>query len=232
MFIRSFSAGPWETNCYLVAPSAKSECVIIDPGYECAEQVGAIVSEFGLKPVAVLVTHGHLDHMWSVFPVAKGYDIPAFIHGRDRSLLANPLAGVSNETVLAMRHLAPAGLSFVEPDSVIEIGDRAALSLGGMSLSVMHAPGHTPGSVLFDFLDSEVELNNIFTGDVLFQRAIGRTDLPGGSASAMEKSLTEVVLPLADDSLIFPGHGPSTTMEIERATNPYLRRVAQGLSLS
>ena len=232
MFIRSFSAGPWETNCYLVAPSTKSECVIIDPGYECAEQVGAIVSEFGLKPVAVLVTHGHLDHMWSVFPVAKGYDIPAFIHGRDRSLLANPLAGVSNETVLAMRHLAPAGLSFVEPDSVIEIGDRAQLTLGGMSLSVMHAPGHTPGSVLFDFLDSDVELNNVFTGDVLFQRAIGRTDLPGGSASAMEKSLKEVVLPLADDSLIFPGHGPSTTMEIERATNPYLRRVAQGLSLS
>lgn len=232
MFIRSFSAGPWETNCYLVAPSPKSECIVIDPGYECAEQVAAVVAEFGLRPVAILVTHGHLDHMWSVFPVAKGYGIPAFIHGRDRSLLSNPLAGVSAETISAMRHLAPAGLSFVEPESVIEVSDHAHLSLAGLGVTIRHAPGHTPGSVLFDFLDEGLELNNVFTGDVLFQRAIGRTDLPGGSATDMEKSLRDVVLPLSDDALIFPGHGPSSTMEIERATNPYLRRIAQGLSLT
>ena len=232
MFIRSFVAGPWETNCYVVAPSARSECLIIDPGYESASDIRDIVSQFHLKPVAILITHGHLDHMWSVFPVAQGYDIPAFIHPSDRSLLKNPLAGVSGETISAMRHLAPEGLTFAEPSAVIEVSDRQEVAIAGLNMTVHHAPGHTRGSVLFDFDDKDRDQRNIFTGDVLFQRAIGRTDLPGGSARAMEESLKNVILPMDDAALVFPGHGASTTIEIERATNPYLRRVAQGLSLS
>ena len=231
MQIYSFSAGPWQTNCYIVAPADGSECLIIDPGMKAATQVRDVVAEHKLKPIAVLVTHGHIDHMWSVFPVASGYGIPALVHGSDRHLLADPGQAISAETRAALPTMMDSDDVFAEPEDVQEVTDNLNLALAGFDIAIRHAPGHTAGSVLFDFAGTTInDQRNIFTGDVLFAGAIGRTDLPGGSPGAMNISLKNVVLSLDDNSRILPGHGPSSIMNIERDTNPYLLRIAQGLS--
>jgi glyoxylase-like metal-dependent hydrolase (beta-lactamase superfamily II) len=231
MQIYSFTAGPWQTNCYIVAPSDGSECLIIDPGMKAASQVRDVVAEHKLKPVAVLVTHGHIDHMWSVFPVASGYGVPALIHGSDRHLLADPGFAISAETRAALPTMMGSEDVFAEPEDVREVTDNMSLAIAGFDITIRHAPGHTAGSVLFDFDGSNKDSQrNIFTGDVLFAGAIGRTDLPSGSPEEMNASLRNVVLSLEDNSRILPGHGPSSFMNIERETNPYLLRIAQGLS--
>jgi glyoxylase-like metal-dependent hydrolase (beta-lactamase superfamily II) len=227
MLIHSFPAGPWQTNCYIVAPSAGSECIIIDPGQAAGGPAREYIEAQNLKPIAVLVTHGHLDHMWSVFPMASGYGIPAYVHQSDRHLLSNPAAGVSAETLAALSHMVSSEHIFAEPDEVHEIGAGSSLALANFDIGISHAPGHTAGSVLFDILQGD---RFVFTGDVLFAGAIGRTDLPGGSAQAMNETLRNVILPIDDAAHILPGHGPASTMAIERGTNPYLRRIAQGLS--
>ena len=227
MLIKSFPAGPWQTNCYVVSPGNSQECVIVDPGFESAGMVQEIVERANLKPIAVLLTHGHLDHMWSVFPIASGYEIPAMIHQKDRHLLTNPGAGVSQETIEMMQQSFGLDNQFIEPSEVIEIEDMQSFTLAGINFTVNHAPGHTAGSLLFGITDEQPIL---FTGDVLFAGAIGRVDLPGGSAEAMNQSLRTKIMNLTDDTLVYPGHGPSTTMEQERVTNPYLLRIAQGLN--
>lgn len=227
MLIKSFVAGPWQTNCYVVAPSNNSECVIVDPGQNALPGIKDVLADQNLKPVAVLVTHGHLDHMWSVFPVASGYDIPAFIHGSDRHLLADPGAGLSAQTRAMLPELVGKDDVFAEPSEVVEVHDNLQLSVAGMEFSIRHTPGHTAGSVIFGLAD---ETESIFTGDTLFAGAIGRTDLPGSSPNAMNESLRNVICNLPNSALIYPGHGPSTTMDIELATNQYLLRINQGLS--
>jgi len=226
MLIESFPAGIWQTNCYIVATQRNAECIIIDPGFNCADQVDQIVQDFNLKPVATLLTHGHLDHMWSVVPVANGYDIPAYIHASDKHLLADPLAGISAETV-AMLSESLNGISFVEPADVIEFNSRTRISIAGIEIDLIPAPGHTAGSTIFELCNDS---QTVFTGDVLFAGAIGRTDLPGGSSEQMDETLKSIILQLSDESIVLPGHGPTSTMEIERVNNPFLRRVAQGLS--
>jgi len=226
MLIESFPAGIWQTNCYIVATQRNAECIIIDPGFNCADQVDQIVQDFNLKPVATLLTHGHLDHMWSVVPVANGYDIPAYIHASDKHLLADPLAGISAETVTMLSESLN-GISFVEPADVIEFNSRTRISIAGIEIDLIPAPGHTAGSTIFELCNDS---QTVFTGDVLFAGAIGRTDLPGGSSEQMDETLKSIILQLSDESIVLPGHGPTSTMEIERVNNPFLRRVAQGLS--
>jgi hydroxyacylglutathione hydrolase len=226
MLVQSFPAGPWQTNCYVAATGSGAECIIVDPGMGAAEGVRDLVREHRLRPVAILVTHGHIDHMWSVLPVAEGYDIPAVIHGDDRLLLSDPGAGISRETAAALPSMLGPGERFAEPSDVVEVVDGLRVVLGGLQIDIHHAPGHTPGSVMFE-ITSEV----IFTGDVLFAGAIGRTDLPGGSAEDMARSLRDRVLPLSDELRLLPGHGPASTMKQERTSNPYLTRIASGLSL-
>ena len=164
--------------------------------------------------------------MWSVFPIASGYEIPAYIHQLDRHLLSDPSAGVSSETIAMLQEILRVDAPFVEPSSVIEVHDTYNTEIAGLSITITHAPGHTQGSVLFEIPGDQP---TVFTGDVLFAGAIGRTDLPGGSNEMMTRTLRTKILPLADGTIIHPGHGPSTTMEQERVTNPYLLRIAQGL---
>jgi glyoxylase-like metal-dependent hydrolase (beta-lactamase superfamily II) len=225
VLIAGFPAGPWGTNCYVVATGPGSECVVIDPGKDAADGVAEVVREHRLKPVAVLVTHGHVDHMWCVAPVAGTYDATAWIHPDDRHLLANPMAGISRETAQMMlggRH------EFAEPDDVRELADAQQLELAGLTFTVDHTPGHTRGSVTFrspwDSTDpaSEGISEVMFSGDLLFQGSIGRTDLPGGDHATMLHSLRTKVLTLADDIVVLPGHGDQTSIGRERATNPYL----------
>lgn len=220
MLIAGFPAGPWGTNCYVVATGAGAECVVIDPGKDAAAGVEAIIREHKLKPVSVLVTHGHVDHMWCVAPVAGTYDATAYIHPNDRHLLADPMAGMSAETTAMM---LGGKYEFAEPDRVEELADGQTLVLAGLQFLVDHTPGHTAGSVTFRTPYDEQEIAEVlFSGDLLFQGSIGRTDLPGGDHPTMLRSLREKVLTLRDNIVVLPGHGEQTSIGQERATNPYL----------
>lgn len=220
MLIAAFPAGPWGTNCYVAATAAGNECVVIDPGMDAAGGIAEVVREHRLKPVAVLLTHGHVDHMFSVTPVSGTYDATAWIHPADRHLLTEPLAGISAESA---GMLLGGKYEFTEPDDVRELGDGAALELAGLRFLVDHTPGHTEGSVTFRTPYDAADISEVmFSGDLLFQGSIGRTDLPGGDHPTMLRSLTEKVLPLADDIVVLPGHGDQTSIGRERATNPFL----------
>lgn len=226
VLIVGFPAGPWATNCFLVSNGPGQECVVIDPGKDAAAGVDEAIAEHNLKPVAVVLTHGHLDHMWSVTPICGAKGIPAFIHPDDRELLADPLKGISGETKLAFESMTQGRMTFSEPDEVRELSDQARLELAGLELIVDHAPGHTPGSVAFRAPAGGDHPQIMFSGDLLFQGSIGRTDLPGGDSDQMMRSLARVVLPLDDDTAVLPGHGGATSIGAERATNPYLQQVA------
>ena len=220
MLIAGFPAGPWGTNCYVVATGPGSECVIIDPGKDSTAGVEHIVEEHKLKPVSVLVTHGHVDHMWCVAPVAGAYDATAWIHPRDRHLLADPMAGMSRES---QSMLLGGKYEFVEPDDVQELSDAQTLELAGLEFVVDHTPGHTEGSVTFRSPYGEQDIAEVmFSGDLLFQGSIGRTDLPGGDHAKMLVSLREKVLTLPDNIVVLPGHGEQTDIGRERRTNPFL----------
>ncbi len=227
MLIAGFPAGPWGTNCYVAATGPGAECVVIDPGKDAAPGVGELVREHHLKPVAVLVTHGHVDHMWCVAPVAGSYDATAWIHPADRHLLTDPMAGMSPETT---RMLLGGTHEWAEPDDVRELGDGQQLELAGLRFVVDHTPGHTEGSVTFRSpYDASSEVSEVmFAGDLLFAGSIGRTDLPGGDHPTMLRSLTSKVLTLPDDVVVLPGHGEQTSIGRERATNPYLLDLQEG----
>ncbi|WP_243059873.1 MBL fold metallo-hydrolase [Nocardioides sp. SR21] len=221
MLIAGFPAGPWGTNCYVAATGPGSECVVIDPGKDAADGVAEVVREHRLKPVAVLVTHGHIDHMWSVAPVAGTYDATAWIHPDDRHLLADPMSGMSRET---SQMLLGGDYRFAEPDDVQELKDLQELELAGLRFVVDHTPGHTAGSVTFRSPYDREDISEVmFSGDLLFAGSIGRTDLPGGDHPTMLRSLASKVLPLADDIVVLPGHGEQTSIGRERATNPFLQ---------
>jgi hydroxyacylglutathione hydrolase len=225
VFIAGFPAGPWGTNCYVVATGPGSECVVIDPGKDSAAGVDQVVREHRLKPVSVLVTHGHVDHMWCVAPVAGTYDATAWIHPSDRHLLSDPMAGMSPETT---QMLLGGDYSWAEPDDVRELSDLAELELAGLRFVVDHTPGHTEGSVTFRTPYAKQDVSELmFSGDLLFAGSIGRTDLPGGDHATMLRSLAHKVLPLADDVVVLPGHGEQTSIGRERATNPFLQDLPQ-----
>ncbi len=225
MLIRSFPAGAFGTNCYAVASGPRQECVVVDPGMDAVEPLARMLAEDGLKPVAVVLTHGHLDHTFSVLPVCDGYDIPAYLHPADNGMLADPARWHGPQ-------LAPliTGLALPDPSEVRPLEDGVVLHLAGVDLTVRHAPGHTQGSVVFSFdLGPEFDFApGLLAGDVLFAGSVGRVDLPGGSWEAMLRSLRDVVLPLDDATIVLPGHGPATTIGRERATNPYLAEAAAG----
>ncbi len=216
MLIAGFPAGSFAANCYVVAPGPGEECVIIDPGQDSMPGIEEIVAEQRLRPVAVLATHGHIDHIWSVAPVCGARNIPAYIHPADRALLSDPARGLS----LAAGQQLFGGLTFAEPDDVLDLADQMTLEIAGVSLLVSHAPGHTQGSVTFGLAET------LFTGDLLFAGSIGRSDLPGGDYGAILDSLARVCLPLPDETVVLPGHGPETSIGAERAANPFLAGLA------
>jgi glyoxylase-like metal-dependent hydrolase (beta-lactamase superfamily II) len=230
VLIAGFPAGPWGTNCFVAATGPGTECVVIDPGKDAADGVASVVREHRLKPVAVLATHGHLDHVWCVTPVAGAYDATAWIHSRDRHLLTDPLAGLSEDTrAMLPQLLGGKEHHWIEPDDVKVLDDTTTLELAGLTLTVDHTPGHTEGSVTFRAPYDAPEVSEVmFSGDLLFAGSIGRTDLPGGDHATMMRSLREKVLPLADDIVVLPGHGEQTAIGRERATNPFLLELQRG----
>ncbi len=226
MLVAGFPSAVFATNVYVVAPGPGEECIVVDPGMEVVPGLDALLREHRLKPVAVLLTHGHLDHTFSVVPVAGSRGIPAYIHPGDRELLVDPMKGMGRDSA----QLFGGRLQWQEPDDVLLLGDGAVMVLAGLEVAVDHAPGHTPGSVMFRLPGAPDDVSGldvaptetVLSGDVLFAGSIGRTDLPGGSHEHMLASLRTKVLPLGDDVLVLPGHGGATTIGHERAVNPHL----------
>ncbi len=222
MLIAGFPAGSWATNCYVLAAGPGEPCVIVDPGQESIDGVQEILREHRLLPAAVLLTHGHIDHVWSVAPLTSEFEIPALIHAEDRYRLADPAGSsfsAARDQLLAMTKNS---LELTEPSDVREFGDQETVEFAGLTLTVQHAPGHTEGSSVF--VTDEV----MFSGDLLFAGSIGRTDLPGGDHAQMVASLGRVIMPADDALVVLPGHGPQTTIGQEKATNPYLRSLVEG----
>ncbi|MDO9381183.1 MAG: MBL fold metallo-hydrolase [Nocardioidaceae bacterium] len=229
MLLAAFPAGPLQANCYLVGDGSGG-CVVVDPGMDAAGGVAEIVGQQGLTVEAVLVTHGHFDHMWSVREVAETHDVPVWIHPADRHLLADPMAAISGESAAMLRsQLQLDDLpDFVEPADVRDAADGVVIEAAGLALTVHHVPGHTPGTVMYEtpYSGAENVSRVMFTGDFLFAGSIGRTDLTGGDHDAMTDSLRTRLLPLPDDVVVLPGHGPQSSVGRERATNPFLADLA------
>jgi hydroxyacylglutathione hydrolase len=249
VLVAGFPAGSFAANCYLVAPAPGEQCVIIDPGQDAERGIEETLAAHRLKPAAVLLTHGHIDHVWSVAPVCGARDIPAYIHPADRALLSDPAKGFP----LGTGQQLFGGLKFTEPDDVKELADGMTLHLVGLEITVNHAPGHTEGSVTFRLpsgrshaageqpitvqgkgetgaggrADQDSQPDGIlFSGDLLFAGSIGRTDLPGGDYQTILRSLARVCLTLPDETLVLSGHGPATTIGAERLANPFLAGLA------
>ena len=221
MILEVIPAPYFATNCWIFAPTKNSECFIVDPGMANPNLLSAIktiIKKHNLKPVATLVTHGHLDHTFSVRPFANEYGVPTLIHTADRKLLADPFRALTpgGESQQIMASLGVT--KFEEPEVVREVIDGESFQIAGFNIVVNHAPGHTAGSAIFT-----VNEEFLISGDVLFAGAIGRTDLPTGSPSAMRNSLISKILPLNDELIVLPGHGAQTTIGRERISNPYLQ---------
>jgi len=203
--------------------------VAIDPGLGATEVVGQFCQQNQLTLTAVLASHGHIDHVADAALLADRWQAPLWIHPADRELLSNPMLGL-DPPAQALFVEFTGGTTLAEPRQVAELDDGQVLELAGLSFSVIHVPGHRPGCVVFRVAFEGVTL--AFTGDFLFAGSIGRTDLPGGSMKQMVASLRRILgwtgepgepLDLPDDTIVLPGHGPRTTMAVERSSNPFLQ---------
>ena len=205
MRIETLVVGMFATNCYVVGEDGSDDCAVIDPGAE-GERVAAFVREAGLTVAYVLATHGHADHTGGIAAVMAALGGQFAAPEGDLSMLERPDAW--------MTAMLP---DFAAPPAVdVAVRDGDELVLGDMRLRVVATPGHTPGGVSF-VLDDVV-----FAGDTLFRGSIGRTDLPGGDMEQELASIRDVLFPLGDDVTVLSGHGPATTVDQERRTNPFL----------
>ena len=225
MLVIGFPALAFATNCYVIATGAGQECLVIDPGIGVVPQLEEVLTQNRLKPAAVLATHAHLDHVFSVTPVCGAHGVALSVHEADRYRLSDPAASLGPQLrMMFEQQFGTDGWS--EPDDIVTLTGKQRLTIAGIDIDVIHAPGHTEGSVLLglDYTAPQQPITRIvFTGDVVFAGSVGRTDLPGGDPRVMSRTLNEVVLLLADTSALLPGHGGQTTMARERVENPYLQ---------
>ncbi len=223
VLIAGFPAGLLQCNCYVLAERPGADAVIVDPGQRAMGPLRRILDRNRLTPAAVLLTHGHIDHMWSAQKVSDTFGCPTYIHPEDRFMLRDPIYGLGPRVAQLV-----AGAFFREPKQVVELDrDGDKIDLGGISVNVDHVPGHTRGSVIFRVDQATKDDKDIaFSGDTLFERSIGRTDLVGGSGRDLLRSIVDKLLVLDDTTVVLPGHGNSTTIGAERRFNPFL----EGLS--
>jgi len=220
VLLTGFPAGLLQCNCYVLAQGPGSDAIIVDPGQRAMAPLRRVLDEHRLTPAAVLLTHGHIDHIWSAQKVADTYGCAAYIHPEDRFMLTDPIKDLGPRLGQLLF-----GALFREPRQVVELDrDGDKIDLGGITVTVDHTPGHTRGSVVFRVANGPTDV--VFSGDTLFRLSVGRTDLPGGSGRDLLGSILTKLLVLDDDTVVLPGHGESTTIGAERRTNPFL----EGLS--
>ncbi len=207
MLIEKLTVGPLEENCYLVGAPAAGRCVVIDPGAD-SDRIFAAIERRGLTPERILLTHGHVDHISHCAHVAERYGIGVWVHAADLSYLRGP-QWPELEAMLGARPCPP-------PEGFLEEG--AEVEAAGLVLGVLHTPGHTPGGIC---LVDEAS-RQILVGDTIFHRSVGRTDLPGGDALTLAKSIREKLFVLGGDYRLLPGHGPETGLDAERRENPFV----------
>lgn len=207
------TVGPVQENCFIARPEGSPRAVIVDPGEE-PERILALVRELGVEVEAVLLTHTHFDHVGAVAPVARETGAPVYVSEIERPVLADimsyvPFAGIGP-------------YESYEADHVLRGGER--LQLAGLDIDVLFTPGHSPGHVSFAIPAERA----VFSGDVLFQGSVGRTDLPGGDWDTLLASIATLVDSLPEDTTVYPGHMGITTLAAERRTNPFLGELARG----
>jgi hydroxyacylglutathione hydrolase len=224
-FIEAFVLGMWQTNCYILGDVEAGRAVVIDPGQGGGPVVHERLAARNVTCEAILLTHGHLDHIWAVPSLAEALDVPVLLHGDDRWLWDDPVAAFGNVPSTALK--AQFGFDWDPPTERLEyLRDHQTLSFAGYRIEVRHTPGHTPGSSVFLLTDTGDDQPLLISGDLIFAGSVGRTDFPRGSLQQQMESISRVVLPLPDNMVIVSGHGPSTTVGAERATNPFLRQFA------
>ncbi|MDQ3931590.1 MAG: MBL fold metallo-hydrolase [Actinomycetota bacterium] len=243
-FVLGFPLGRWETNCYVLGDRSARTAVVIDPGEGGTEIVPDVLAREGVTCAAIMLTHGHLDHLWAAPELGEKLEVPIFLHPHDRWLWDNPAVGFGSVPPDALEWLL--GRPWVAPTGRLEdLEDGQRLSYHSIELEARHTPGHTPGHVTFlvgGLGDAELLLapdlqasgvpagqqQALLSGDLLFRDSVGRTDLPRGSTDDLFESIARSVLPLGDDLLVLPGHMQVTTLGRERTHNPFLTRLGAG----
>lgn len=243
-FVLGFPLGRWQTNCYVLGDRSAGTAVVVDPGEGGTEVVPDVLAREGVTCAAILLTHGHLDHLWSAPELARKLDVPVFLHPDDRWLWNNPAVGFGSVPPGALEWLF-GGPWNAPTDRLEDLEDGQRLSYHAIELEARHTPGHTPGHITFlvggldaaelllasDLQASDVASDRqqaLLSGDLLFRDSVGRTDLPRGSTDDLLESISRSVLPLEDDLLVLPGHMQVTTLGRERAHNPFLTRLEAG----
>lgn len=199
--------GPLATNAYILSNENK-ECVVFDPGGD-GQKLISILNRQGLKPVAILLTHAHFDHIGAVDEVRNHYDVKVYIHEKEKNWLAD-------SSLNGSRFFMGNEVRINEADVLLK--DEGKLTVGSFTFELFHTPGHSPGSVSFYHQEAEV----VFSGDALFAGSIGRTDLPGGNSELLLSSIHKKLLTLPEETIVLSGHGPETTIQAEMDDNPFL----------
>ena len=206
MKVEHYVVGWVETNCYFAINEATSECIVIDPGDDAA-MLASKIDEKGYTPAAILLTHGHFDHATGANELAERYHVKIYVHEDDFDLMADPQRNCCGMMGRRIVNRADEKLR-----------DRQVLQLAGFEIQVIHTPGHTPGGASYYC----AEAGCVFSGDTLFQGSVGRTDFPGGSMSAIVRSVKEKLFLLPDDTRVCPGHGDETSIGYEKKYNPFV----------
>ena len=208
MILQGLTVGMFQENCYIVGDQSTGEGALIDPGDEAA-RIALAVEQTEIEIGSIILTHSHIDHVGAVADLADEYSCPVLLHAEAEQMLQN----VQQQAVMM-------GVKFGRVPQVDRyIGTEETLQVGGVSLKSLYTPGHAPGHLAF-YIEEE---GAVISGDAVFAGSIGRTDLPGGNMGVLMESIREQILTLPDETRLYPGHGPDTTVGNERATNPFLQ---------
>jgi glyoxylase-like metal-dependent hydrolase (beta-lactamase superfamily II) len=211
LLIEPFALGPFETNCHVVRVAGDPGCLIVDAGFDPGEMIGH-VEQHGLSPELLILTHAHADHIAGIRQVRGRFpELPILIHDEEREWLVDPELNLS----------AGMGFPVTAPAATGTLADGDEVTIGGHVFTVLHTPGHSPGGITLYCADAHAAI----VGDSLFNGSIGRTDFPGSDFETLAGSIRTKLYALPDETIVYPGHGPRTTIGREKRSNPFVRPV-------